>query len=114
MENPRTIAPFLRTLVAAKKSLLLYPPGSEMATTRVQQVRRSLDDFSAQNLVFPIRVDRDRLVWAGGDLVSTDPTIEALRLDLQAHGIAEFSIDSGVEDWEIREFLEFLNQSSEK
>jgi hypothetical protein len=114
MENPQAIVPFLRTLLAAKKSLVLYPPGSEMATTRVQQVRRSLDDFSAQDLVFPIRVGRDRFVWAGGDLVSTDPAIQALRLDLQAHGIAEFSIDPGVEDREIREFLEYLNQPAEK
>src|SRR5574341_1042726 len=114
MENPPAIVPFLRTLLAAKKSLVLYPLGSEMATTRVQQVRRSLDDSSAQALVFPIRVGRDRFAWAGGDLVTTDPAIQALRLDLQTHGIAEFSIDPGVEDWEIREFLEFLSQSSEK
>jgi HEAT repeat protein len=114
MENPQAIVRFLRPFLAAKKSLLLYPPGSEMATTRVQQVRLSLDDVSAQDLVFPIRVGRNRFVWAGGDLVSTDPAIEALRLELQAHGIAEFSIDPGVEDREIREFLEFLNQPAEK
>ena len=114
MENPPAITPFLRTLLAAKKSLLLYPPGSEMAAARVQQVRRSLDDFTGPNLVFPLRVGRDRFVWAGGELVSADPAIEALRLDLQARGIAEFSIDPGVEDQEIRAFLELLNQPSEK
>ncbi|HET8577159.1 MAG TPA: HEAT repeat domain-containing protein [Methylomirabilota bacterium] len=114
MENPRAIAPFLRSFLAAKKSLLLYPPGSEMAASRLQLLRRALDDVSAPNLVFPIRVGRDRFSWAGGELVSTDPAMEGLRLDLQAHGIAEFSIDAGVEEWEIREFLEFLNQPSEK
>ena len=114
MENPPAIAPALRTLLAAKKSLLLYPPGSEMATARLQQVGRSLNEFSAQNLAFRIRVGRDRFAWAGGELVSTEPAIEALRLDLQTHGIAEFSIDPAVEEWEIREFLEFLNQPAEK
>ncbi len=114
MENPHAILPFLRAFLAAKKSLALYPPGSRMATERFQQVRRSLDDLFAQNSVFPIRVGRDRFVWAGGDLVSTDPALEALRLDLQAHGIAEFSIDPGVEDREIREFLELLNRPPEK
>jgi hypothetical protein len=114
MGNPHAILPFLRAFLAAKKSLALYPPGSRMAADRFQQVRRSLDDLFAQDSVFPIRVGRDRFVWAGGDLVSTDPALEALRLDLQAHGIAEFSIDPGVEDREIREFLEFLNRPPEK
>jgi len=114
MGNPHAVLPFLRAFLAAKKSLALYPPGSRVATDRFQQIRRSLDDLFAQDPVFPIRVGRDRLVCAGGDLVSTDPALEALRLDLQAHGIAEFSIDSGVEDQEIREFLEFLNRPPEK
>ncbi len=114
MGNPHAILPFLRAFLAAKKSLALYPPGSKMAADRFQQVRRSLDDLFAQDSVFPIRVGQDRFVWAGGDLVSTDPALEALRLDLQAHGIAEFTIDSGVEDREIREVLEFLNRPPEK
>jgi len=114
MGNPHAVLPFFRAFLAAKKSLALYPPGSRMATDRFQQVRRSLDDLFAQDPVFPIRVGRDRFVWADGDLVSTDPVLEALRLDLQAHGIAEFSIDSGVEDRELREFLEFLNRPPEK
>jgi hypothetical protein len=110
----QVIIPFLRTLVAAKKSLALYPPGSEMARARTQQFHRSLDDFFAQGLVFPIRVGPDRFIWAGGDLVSAGPMLETLRLDLLAHGIGEFSIDPGVEEWEIREFLELLNQPTEK
>ena len=114
MGNPHAVLPFLRAFLAAKKSLALYPPGSRMAADRLQQIRRPLDDLLAQEPIFPIRVGRDRFVWAGGDLVSTDPTLEALRLDLQAHGIAEFSIDSGVEDREIREFLELLNRPPEK
>jgi len=114
MGNPHVVLPFLRAFLAAKKSLALYPPGSKVATDRFQQIRRSLDDLFLQDPVFPIRVGRDRLVCVGGDLVSTDPAIEALRLDLQAHGIAELSIDSGVEDREIREFLEFLNRPPEK
>jgi HEAT repeat protein len=114
MGNPQAIVPFLRAFLAAKKSLLLYPPGSRMAADRLQGVCQSLDDLPAQEPVFPIRVARDRFVWAGGDLVSADPALEALRLDLQAHGIAEFSIDPGVEDWEIREFVDFLNRPPEK
>jgi hypothetical protein len=114
MGNPHAVLAFLRGFLAAKKSLAFYPPGSRMAADGFQQVRRSLDDLFAQDPVFPIGVGRDRFVWAGGDLVSTDPALEALRLDLQAHGVAEFSIDSGVEDREIREFLEFLNRPPEK
>lgn len=114
MGNPHAVLPFLRAFLATKKSLALYPPGSRMTTDRFQEVRRSLDDLFARDPVFPIRVGQDRFVSAGGDLVSTDPALEALRLDLQTHGIAEFSIDSGVEEWEIRDFLEFLNRPPEK
>lgn len=114
MANPQAVLLFLRAFLAAKKSLALYPPGSKVATDSFHRVRGPLDDLFAQDPVFPIRVGRDRFLWAGGDLVSTDPALETLRLDLQAHGIAEFSIDSGVEDREIQEFLEFLNRSPEK
>ncbi len=114
MANPQAVLSFLRAFLAAKKSLALYPPGSKVATERFRQVRGPLDNLFGQDPVFPIRVGRECFVWAEGDLVSTDPALEALRLDLQAHGIAEFSIDSGVEDREIQEFLEFLNRPPDK
>src|SRR5882724_6035608 len=114
MGNPQAVLSFLRAFLAAKKSLALYPPGSKVATERFRQVRGPLDNLFGQDPVFPIRMGRECFVWAGGDLVSTDPALEALRLDLQAHGIAEFSIDSAVEDREIQEFLEFLNRPPEK
>src|SRR6266498_1710905 len=114
MANPQAVLSFLRAFLAAKKSLALYPPGSKVATERFRQVRGPLDNLFGQDPVFPIRVGRECFVWAEGDLVSTDPALEALRLDLQAHGIAEFSIDSGVEDREIQEFLKFLNRPPDK
>jgi hypothetical protein len=114
MGNPQAVLSFLRAFLAAKKSLALYPPGSKVATERFRQVRGPLENLFGQDPVFPIRMGRECFVWAGGDLVSTDPALEALRLDLQAHGIAEFSIDSGVEDREIQEFLEFLNRPPDK
>ena len=114
MGNPQAVLSFLRAFLAAKKSLALYPPGSKVAMERFRQVRGPLENLFAQDPVFPIRVGRECFVWAGGDLVSTDPALEALRLDLQAHGIAEFSIDSAVEDREIQEFLEFLNRAPDK
>jgi HEAT repeat protein len=110
MDNQQLLVLFLKGLVAAKKSLGLYPPGSEMATAWIQRLRRSLDSFLEQGMSFPIRVDRDRFRWAGEDLLTVDPTLETFRFDLEARGITEFSIQPAVEDWELQAFLELLNQ----
>jgi len=110
MGNQQLLVLFLKGLVAAKKSLSLYPAGSEMATAWIQRLRRSLDSFLQQGMSFPIRVGRDRFLWAGEDLLTLDPTLETFRFDLEARGITEFSIEAGVEDWELQAFLELLNQ----
>lgn len=109
MGNQQLLVLFLKALVAAKKSLSLYPAGSEMATAWVQRLHRSLDAFFQQGMSFPIQVSRDRFVWAGEGLVTVDPLLEAFRFDLEARGIAEFSIDPAVEDWELQAFLDLLN-----
>ncbi|HSE94272.1 MAG TPA: hypothetical protein VLD61_00180, partial [Methylomirabilota bacterium] len=110
MDNQQLLVLFLKGLVAAKKSLSLYPVGSEMATAWIQRLRRSLDSFLEQGMSFPIRVGRDRFQWAGDDLLTVDPTLETFRFDLEARGITEFSIQAAVEDWELQAFLDLLNQ----
>jgi hypothetical protein len=110
MGNQQLLVLFLKALVAAKKSLNLYPVGSEMATAWIQRLHRSLDSFVAQGMSFPIRVGKDRFSCAGEDLVTVDPTLEGFRFDLETRGIADFSIDAAVEDWELQAFLELLNQ----
>src|SRR5207247_876582 len=73
MSNQQALLVFLRALLAAKKSLALYPPTSEAATAWIERLRRSLDDAFRQGLIFPIRVGRDRFTWAGGELPTTAP-----------------------------------------
>lgn len=110
MGNQQLLLLFLKAFVAAKKSVGLYPAGSEMATTWVRRLHRSLDGFFEQGLSFPIRVGRDRFLWGGEDVLTIDPTLEALRFDLETRGIADFSMDRAVEDWELQAFLEVLSQ----
>jgi hypothetical protein len=105
----RVLLLFLRALMAARKSLGLYPAGSEIASAWVQRLHRSLGDFFQQGLCFPVRVDPDRFVWAGADVRTVDATLETFRFDLESRGIRELEVDAAVEEWELQAFLELLN-----
>ena len=100
---------FLRALMATRKSLSLYPTGSEIASTWVRRLHRSLADFFQQGLCFPLRVEPDRFVWTGPDIRTVEPALEAFRFDLESRGIRELEIDAAVEAWELQAFLELLN-----
>jgi len=105
----RTLILFLRALMAARKSLSLYPVGSEIASAWVRRLHRSLGQFFQQGLCFPVRVDPDSFAWAGPELRTVEPTLEAFRFDLESRGIRELEIDASVEEWEVQAFLELLN-----
>jgi hypothetical protein len=51
----RVLGLFLRALMAARRSLGLYPVGSEIASTWVRRLHRSLGEFFRQGLCFPPR-----------------------------------------------------------
>jgi HEAT repeats len=105
----RVLEVFLRGLMAARKSLSLYPAESEIASTWVRRLHRSLADLFAQGLAFPIRVEPDRFAWAGPEIRTSDPVLEAFRFDLESRGIRELEIDATVEERELQAFLELLN-----
>jgi len=48
MASQSLVILFLKALVASRKSLGLYPVGSEMATAWIQRLHRSLDGFFQQ------------------------------------------------------------------
>ena len=110
MSNQAPLTLFLRALVAAKKSLALYPPASGTAMGWIERLRHSLDDAFRQGLIFPIRVGLDRFSWPGGELTTTDQGFKRLRFEMQSRGIAELSIEPSVENWELQALLELLNQ----
>jgi hypothetical protein len=110
----RVLGVFLNALMAARKSLSLYPAGSEIASTWVRRLHRSLADFFQQGLSFPLRVEPDRFAWAGPDIRTVEATLEAFRFDLESRGIRELEIDVSVEEWELQAFLELLNTSGEE
>src|SRR6266850_321624 len=114
MSNQQALLLFLRALLAAKKSLALYPPASEAATGWIERLRRSLDDAFRQGLIFPIRVGRDRFSWPGGEVAVTDQALKGLRFEMQSRGILELSIEPSVEHWELRAMLELLNKPVEQ
>jgi HEAT repeat protein len=99
---------FFRAILTAKRSLKLYPEGSRQAAAWAPRFRRALTDAVDRGLAFPIAVGRDRFVWPGGEMRTTDQAMEALRFDFQSRGIVSFSIDAAVVDWELRVFLELL------
>jgi hypothetical protein len=105
----RVLGLFLRALMAARKSLSLYPAGSEIASTWVRRLHRSLGDFFEQGLSFPLRVEPDRFAWPGPDIRTVEPALEAFRFDLESRGIRELEIDAAVEEWELQAFLDLLN-----
>jgi hypothetical protein len=105
----RVLVLFLRALMAARKSLSLYPAGSEIGSTWVRRLHRSLADFFLQGLCFPVRVEADRFVWPGPEVRTIEPSLETFRFDLESRGIREFEIDPSVEEWELQAFLELLN-----
>src|SRR5438093_7467052 len=110
MSNQAPLTLFLRALVAAKKSLALYPPASGTAMGWIEALRHSLYDAFHQGLIFPIRVGLDRFSWPGGELTTTDQGFKRLRFEMQSRGIAELSIEPSVENWELQALLELLNQ----
>jgi HEAT repeats len=105
----RVLALFLRALMATRKSLSLYPSGSEIASTWIRRFHSSLAELFQQGLTFPLRVEPDRFVWAGPDIRTTEPALEAFRFDLESRGIRELEIDAAVEEWELQALLELLN-----
>jgi HEAT repeats len=106
--------PFLKAVIASRKSLGLYPAGSETATAWIQRLHRSLDGFFEQGLRFPVRVGRDRFTCGDEPLLTVDPALEDFRRDLEIRGIAGFSIAPGVAEWELRAFLELLSVPPEE
>jgi hypothetical protein len=105
---------FLRDLLAARKSLALYPSGTAMTRKWLQRVQGSLEQAVQAGLAFPIRLDRTGFACAGEEPVESPPLLEQFRADLYLRGIGEFSIDQGVEAWEIQVFLELLNLGPEE
>jgi HEAT repeat protein len=105
----RVLALFLRAMMTARKSLSLYPTGSEIASTWVRRLHRSLADCFQQGLCFPLRVEPDRFAWAGPDILTVDPALEGFRFDLESRGIRELEIAAAVEEWELQALLELLN-----
>ena len=95
-----------------------WPPGSRSASTRRRarsprpgsggSIARS-PTCSPRASSFPIRVEPDRFVWAGPEIRTSDPALEAFRFDLESRGIRELEIDAAVEEWELQAFLELLN-----
>lgn len=112
--SERVLVLFLRALMAARRSLALYPPASEMAAGWVHRLHASLEGFFEQGLCFPVRVESDRFVWAGPDVVTDEPTLETFRFDLEARGVRGIEIDPAVRDWELQKFLELLNTPGEE
>jgi hypothetical protein len=105
----RVLVLFLRALMATRKSLGLYPAGSEIASAWIRRLHRSLGEFFQQGLCFPVRVEPDRFTWAGPDVRTVEPTLEAFRFDLESRGIRELEVDAAVEEWELQALLELLN-----
>jgi HEAT repeats len=105
----RVLVLFLRALMATRKSLSLYPSRSEIASTWIRRFHSSLAELFRQGLTFPLRVEPDRFVWAGPDIRTTEPALEAFRFDLESRGIRELEIDAVVEEWELQALLELLN-----
>src|SRR2546428_6543421 len=114
MSNQQALVVFLRALVAAKKSLALYRPGSEPALAWIERLRRSLDEAFGQGLISRIRVAGDSFAWAGGELPTTDGALKGLRFEMQSRGIGELSIEPSVENWELQAMLELLNKPIEQ
>jgi hypothetical protein len=105
---------FFRGILAAKRSLNLYPEGSKQAAAWAPRFRRTYMDAVDRGLAFPIGVGRDRFVWPGGEMLTTEEEMEALRFDFQSRGIVSFSIDAAVVEWELRAFLELLAMPPEQ
>src|SRR5262249_36926624 len=114
MASQPPATPFFKAVIASRKSLGLYPAGSETATAWIQRLHRSLDGFFEQGLRFPVRVGRDRFTWAEEELLTVDPALEDFRRDLEIRGIASFSIAPAVAEWELRAFLELLGVPPEE
>lgn len=110
MGTPQQLSAALRALLGAKKSFAMYPPGSEMATVWVRRLAAALKELFRQGETVAVRVGSDRFFGLGAELVTVDPALEAFRSDLEVRGIAEFSIDQGVEEPELQVFLELLTR----
>jgi hypothetical protein len=108
MATHPAVIQFFRAILTARRSLNLYPEGSKQAAAWAPRFRLAMTDAVDRGLAFPISVGRDRFVWPGGEILATEPAMEALRFEFQSRGIVSFTIDAAVVDWELRVFLELL------
>src|SRR3954463_3344470 len=113
MATHAAIIQFFRAIHTARRSLNLYPQGSKQATAWAPRFRNALTAAVENGLEFPVIVGRDRFVWSGGEILATDPAMEALRFEFQSRGIVSFTMDAAVVDWELRVFLELLGMPPE-
>jgi hypothetical protein len=113
MATHPAVTQFFRAIQTARRSLNLYPEGSKQAAAWAPRFRSALTAAVDNGLEFPISVGRDRFVWSGGEILSTDPALEALRFQFQSRGIVSFTMDAAVVDWELRVFLELLGMPPE-
>ena len=109
MATHPAVTQLFRAILTARRSLNLYPEGSKHASGWAPRLRSALTAAVEQGLEFPIGIGRDRFVWSGGEILATDPAMEALRFEFQSRGIVSFTIDPAVVDRELRVFLELLS-----
>jgi hypothetical protein len=100
---------FLKELMGAKKALKLYPVGNALADQWLQRLHRSFEGALKDGFPALLRIEPGRFEWEGGQLSTKDPALESFRFELQTRRISEIAIEAGVEERELREFLECLN-----
>lgn len=105
-----TIEAVVRTMVAASKTLRLYPPASPIPRQSMNAARAALDEYFASGAaVLPLVVGRSGFTCRGDQLDAGGGA--DLATELREHGIAELAIMPGVADDEL---LAFLTTAAEK
>ncbi len=109
MENERILELFLELLARAKKSVPLYPPGSDAVREWVQRLHRGIPQLIANGLRFPLRFEAHHVLSGETALLTISPILDALRFDILTRGIEEMTMEEAVEENEVASFLNLLN-----
>jgi HEAT repeat protein len=107
-EDIKSAKDIIQALLKARKNLRLYPSNNPMYTKTVDETYRKFEEFFEFEDEFPFKITRNEIILDGDPIYQGSGKDENLALFLFRDGLRELAFKKGMDEEELREFLEIL------
>lgn len=113
-EDIKSAKDIIQALLKARKNLRLYPSNNPMYTKTVDETYRKFEEYFEFEDEFPLRITRNEIILDGDPIYQGSGKDENLALFLFRDGLRELAFKKGMDEEELREFLEILAYDYER